>query len=144
IGLEAGTAHYADAWGSLPTGPGLDTAGILQAAADGAIDVLILLGADPVADFPDRALATRALANAGTIVALDLFLTESSSLAVIVLPAAGFAEVPGTTTNLEGRVSRLGQKVTPPGTARPDWMIAAELAFHLGGDLGFESAEAIW
>ena len=38
------------------------------------------------------------------------------------------AETDGTTTNLEGRVSVLNQKVTPPGTARTDWMIAAELA----------------
>ena len=30
----------------------------------------------------------------------------------------------------------LHQKVTPPGTARSDWMIAAELAARLGGDLG--------
>jgi NADH-quinone oxidoreductase subunit G len=35
------------------------------------------------------------------------------------------------------------QKVTPPGTARADWMIAAELAFRLGGDLGLESVEQI-
>ena len=48
------------------------------------------------------------------------------------------------TTNLEGRVSLLAQKVTPPGTARADWMIAAELAVLLGGDLGLESVEAIW
>src|SRR5205814_74071 len=35
------------------------------------------------------------------------------------------------------------QKVNPPGTARADWMIAAELAVHLGEDLGFESVHAI-
>ena len=59
-----------------------------------------------------------------------------------MLPAAGYAETDGTTTNLEGRVSRLSPKVTPPGTARADWIIAAELAFRLGDDLGIESAEA--
>ena len=61
-----------------------------------------------------------------------------------MLPAAGFAEVDGTTTNIEGRVSVLGQKVTPPGTARADWMIAAELALRLGADLGLESVDDIW
>jgi NADH-quinone oxidoreductase subunit G len=144
ISLDEGGDHFASAWGSVPAGTGLDTAGILQAAADGAIDVLVLLGADPLVDFPDADLAIRAVANVGTIIAVDLFLTESSTQAHVVFPAAGFTEVAGTTTNIEGRVSQVSQKVTPPGTARPDWMIAAELAFQLGGDLGLESVEGIW
>jgi predicted molibdopterin-dependent oxidoreductase YjgC len=77
-------------------------------------------------------------------VAVDLFATDSVKHADVVLPAAGFAEKSGTTTNIEGRISRLGQKVTPPGTARPDWMIAVELATRLGDDLGFESLDDIW
>jgi predicted molibdopterin-dependent oxidoreductase YjgC len=84
------------------------------------------------------------LAGAGTVIALDLFLTDTSSQADVVFPAAGFAECDGTTTNLEGRVSTVAQAVTPPGTARSDWMIAAELAFRLGHDLGLESVEDIW
>ncbi len=51
---------------------------------------------------------------------------------------------PGTTTNIEGRVSRLGQKLVPPGQAWPDWMIAAELAVHLGADLGLDSVGDVW
>jgi NADH-quinone oxidoreductase subunit G len=107
------------------------------------LDVLVLLGADPLSDFPDRDLATRALAGARTVIALDRFLTAVQH-ADVVLPVAGFAEVDGTTTNLEGRISTLDQKVTPPGTARSDWMIAAELAHRLGADLGLGPVEAIW
>jgi anaerobic selenocysteine-containing dehydrogenase len=70
--------------------------------------------------------------------------TDSAAHADVVLPAAGFAEKPGTTTNLEGRVSRLHQKVTAPGTARPDWEIAVMLADQLGADLGVQSIEGIW
>ena len=62
----------------------------------------------------------------------------------MVLAAAGYAEKRGTTTNLEGRVSLVAQKVTPPGTARPDWMIAAELAVLLRADLELSSVEEIW
>jgi len=71
-------------------------------------------------------------------------LSDSTRRADVVLPAAAFGEKSGTTTNLEGRVSRLHQKVTAPGTARADWMIAAELAFRLGSDLGLDSVEDIW
>jgi NADH-quinone oxidoreductase subunit G len=131
-------------WPRLPMEPGHDAYGILRGAAEGKIDTLILLGADPVCDFPDRGLAERALAGARTVIACDLFLTESVRQADVVLPAAGYAEVNGTTTNLEGRVTSVTQKVTPPGTARSDWTIAAELARRLGYDLGLESTEQIW
>ena len=58
-----------------------------------------------------------------------------------MLPGAVAHERPGTTTNIEGRVSRLGQKLAAPGLAWPDWMIAAELADALGADLGVSSAD---
>ncbi|MEO9223501.1 MAG: NADH-quinone oxidoreductase subunit NuoG [Acidimicrobiales bacterium] len=146
VSLADGRRWFARSWGgaSLPKERGADTEGILRAAADGRLDTLILLGADPIADFPDRDLAERALAGARTVIAVDLFLTESSRRADIVFPAAGFAAVSGTTTNLEGRVTRLEQKVISPGTTRADWMIAAELAFRLGEDLQLDSAEQIW
>jgi NADH-quinone oxidoreductase subunit G len=137
VALSAGRSFFAESWGgSLPSARGKDTAAMLEAAAAGTITTLVLLGADPLADFPDRDLATRALERAN-VIAVDTFPTASTAGAAVVLPAAGFGEVDGTTTNLEGRVLPLRQKVTPPGTARPDWMIAGELAIRLGGDLGF-------
>jgi anaerobic selenocysteine-containing dehydrogenase len=116
----------------------------LTAAAEGRLQGLVLLGADPLRDFPDADLARRGLEGAGFVLAVDLFITDSVARADVVLPAAGFAEKPGTTTNLEGRVSRLHQKVTAPGTARPDWEIAVMLADQLDADLGVESLEGIW
>jgi NADH-quinone oxidoreductase subunit G len=144
VGLDEAREWYSAAWPGVPAERGMDAAGILGAAAEGRIQCLVLLGADPAADFPDRQLARRAIAGAGFVVAVDTFLTESSRQADVVLPAAAFAERPGTTTNLEGRVTRLGQKVVPAGVAWPDWMIACELASRLGADLGFESVDAAW
>jgi NADH-quinone oxidoreductase subunit G len=144
VALDAGRDWYTRAWGQVPEEPGLDARGILAAAAEGRIHALILLGADPVADFPDTRLAEQALAGVGLIVAVDTFLTDSSRKADVVLPAAMYAERPGTTTNLEGRVSRLAQKMVPPGVAWPDWMIAVELAARLGTDLGPATLEELW
>jgi NADH-quinone oxidoreductase subunit G len=145
VSLDEGRAWFADpsAWGSVPGSRGLDAAGILQAAVDHDVHALVLLGADPLSDFPDRGLARRALDAVAFTVAVDTFANPSVGGADVVLPAAAFAERPGTTTNIEGRVTRLGQKVTAPGTARPDWAIAVELAMRLGTDLGFESIDAI-
>ena len=145
--LRRGNVVGALQLGLRPAAEGaLGTSGILAAAAAGRIELLVLLGADPLADVPDADLARRALAGARRVVSLDTFLTPSSAQADVVLPAAAYAEQDGTTTNLEGRVTRLARKVTPAGTSRPDWMVAAELADRLGlEDLAVElgSCEAI-
>ena len=120
--------------GLRPQRGGSDAVGILNAAAAGSIDVLVLLGADPISDFPDALLARKAIEAARVVVAIDGFLTESSSQADVILPAALFGEKSGTTTNLEGRVTTVAQRVTPAGTSRADWMIASELADVLGHD----------
>jgi NADH-quinone oxidoreductase subunit G len=143
VTLDAGRDWFGERWPGLPRSRGMDAAGILRAAADGKIDTLVLLGADPLADFPDRDLAERGLAGARTVIACDQFLTESVKQADVVLPVAGYAEVEGTTTNLEGRVTTLSRKVTSPGTAQPDWVIAADIAYRLGTDLGLESPAQI-
>ncbi len=136
-------AVFADAWGSVPEAAGLDTAGMLAAAADGELDVLVLLGADPLSDFPDGDAAEAGLAGAGTVIAIDTLPNASVvAHADLVLPAAAATEVDGTFTNLEGRVSLCEQKVTPCGTARSDWMIAAQVAQRLGADLGIDSPAA--
>jgi NADH-quinone oxidoreductase subunit G len=126
-----------------PRPGGLDTRGTLQAAADGKIECLVLVGADPLADFPDSDLARRALFGARRVISVDTHLSATSDRADVVLPAAAFAEKSGTTTNLEGRVTTLGRKVTPAGTSRPDWMIAAAIAQGLGVDLGYRSVDDI-
>jgi len=104
----------------------------------------VLLGADPLGDFPDRRLAERALAGAGFVVAVATAPGAVLDHADVVLPAAEAHERPGTTTNLEGRIFRLGQKLVPPGQAWPDWMIAGELAVHLGQDFGYDSVGTVW
>ena len=96
---------------------------------------LVLLGADPLSDFPDRRLAEQALDGDPVDRRRHVPHCRRSRRPTVVLAAAGYAEKRGTTTNLEGRVSLVAQKVTPPGTARPDWMIAAELAVLLQADL---------
>jgi len=144
VALDEGQEWFSRFWSTVPAETGRDTAGILAAAAEGQIDTLILLGADPLGDFPDKLLAERGVAGARTVIAVDTLPNASTLAADIVLPAAGFTEVDGTHTNIEGRISVVNQKVTAPGTARPDWMIAAELAFRLGADLQLTSVDDIW
>jgi predicted molibdopterin-dependent oxidoreductase YjgC len=115
----------------LAPAEGRDAVAALQAAAAGAVELLVLVGADPLSDCPDADLARRALAGARRIVAVDAFATDSVQRADVVLAAAVAGEKRGSTTNLEGRVSPVAEKVTAAGTARPDWMIAVELGSRL-------------
>ncbi len=143
VTLDAGREWFSSAWGGAPAGHGLDTAGILAAAADGRLSALILLGADPLADFPDRDLARRALAAVPFVVAVDAFPTASTGAAHVFLPVALAGEKRGTTTNFEGRLLRLARKVTPPGTAMEDWRVAVELALRLGTDFDLEAVDEV-
>ena len=129
-------------WGSIPDQPGLDALGIAARAAARGIAVLMLCGADPVRDLvgsDGRAL----LSSAGFVVALDLFLTDSSRRADVVLPALGFAEKKGTATNLEGRVQMVNRLVPGPGQARADWSILDDLATRMGRPIGLGSGKEI-
>ena len=143
VTLDVGRRWFEAAWGAVPSDRGLDTGGILGAAAEGRLQALVLLGADPLSDFPDRDLARRALANVPFILAVDAFPTPSTDVADVFLPVALAGEKRGTTTNLEGRLLRLARKVTPPGTAMEDWRIAVELAVRLGVDFDLEAVDEV-
>ena len=142
--LAAASGWYRRFWGAAPAEPGLDATGILRAAVAGKIKVLILLGADPATDFPDRRLVEAALASVPTIVALDAFRTASSDRAHVLLPTATFGEREGTHVNVEGRATAVTRQVTSPAGVRMDWQVAAELADLLGSGLGLSSPRQIW
>ncbi len=143
VTLDAGREWFEAAWDGLPADAGRDARAILEAAAAGELGVLVLLGADPLADFPDPLLARTALEQVDTLIALGTHADASNQLARIVLPVAGSDERWGSTTNCEGRVTRVAAKIVPPGTAWPAWSVAVELAHALDADLGFDSVEEL-
>jgi NADH-quinone oxidoreductase subunit G len=124
--------------------PGRDARAILEAAAAGEIDTLLLVGADPVADFPDAGLAQRALESKVFTIAVELFPTETVLRADIVFPSAAYAERDGTFTNLERRLQKLERLMTPPGAARDPWKICASLAQAMGHDWKWHDLENVW
>ena len=144
VTLDAGRDWFSAAWGQVPARSGLDCAGMLGAATDGTLAALVLVGADPLGDFPDRGLADQALEQAPFVVAVDGFLSPSAARADVVLPVPLAHERSGTTTNVEGRVTRVAQKLVAPGQSWPDWVVAVELAARLGCDLPYSSVSDLW
>jgi NADH-quinone oxidoreductase subunit G len=130
-------------WGPLPEGLGRNATSILEGLRDGELRALVMLGTDPVRDHPEPALARAGLEAADFLVAMDMFLTDSSSLADVVLPVEGFGEVEGTVTNIEGRVQKVNRLVPGPGQTRSAWSLLDDLAQRMEGNLGATSAAAI-
>jgi NADH-quinone oxidoreductase subunit G len=140
---ESGRAALEAAWGPLPIGTGRDAAGILRGLAAGDLKALVLLGADPIRDFPDPAVARAGLEAAEFVVALDLFHNDSNAHADVILPVEGFTESEGTVTNLEGRVQKVNRLVPGPGQARASWSVLDDVARRMGGELAAPSAAAL-
>ena len=134
--LEEGSEELQNNWPKRPTHKGFNTKETLEAAVNGQIDVLVLLASDPLRDFLDSQLVKEAFERIETVIAVDIFATDSVLQADIVLPAATTTEIDGSFTNLEGRISPIRKSVTPPGTARPDWMIALDLVQYLAPSAG--------
>jgi len=121
-------AKFAKAWGTevdLETGITKVTA--LERCGDG-IHGMMITGENTVVTDPDREHCEHALRSLDHLVVVDIFLTETAEFADVVLPASAWAETDGVYTNTERRVQRVRAAVPPPGQARPEWWILAQIA----------------
>jgi len=122
---------------------GRDAIDIVRAAAAHELDVLYLVGVDPLRDVPDAALARRALQNVETVVVQSLELGDLEPFASVFLPAASLLERDGHVSDWEGRSQRVRPLRSPAGISRPDWEIFAGVAAAAGADLGFETLDEL-
>jgi len=121
------------AWrGDLSPTPGLTLTEMLDAACDGKIKAMYVMGENPILSDADANHTEKALKNLEFLVVQDLFLNETARLADVVLPAASFAEKDGTFTNTERRIQRVRQAIKPVGNSKPDWWIICQLANKMG------------
>ncbi|MGR3756235.1 MAG: formate dehydrogenase subunit alpha, partial [Tranquillimonas sp.] len=137
---------FARAWGGaeLSAQPGLTVTEILDAVHAGAIRGMYVLGENPAMSDPDVDHARAALARLEHLVVQDIFLTETANYADVILPAAAFAEKTGTVTNTNRQVQMGRPAVPPPGDAREDWWITAELARRLGLDWAYDHPRQVF
>jgi assimilatory nitrate reductase catalytic subunit len=135
--------YIASVWGvteeSIPQ-KGLSAVPLVEAIHDGKIKGLISICFNPAVSLPDGNYVREALDKLEFYVNIDFFLSETARYADIVLAGSLMEEDEGTTTNVEGRVIRHRQAVTPPEGARQDWAIINEIASRLGYADKFNSA----
>ncbi|MBI5136739.1 MAG: formate dehydrogenase subunit alpha [Nitrospirae bacterium] len=126
-------ARFATAWGvELPTAPGLTVVEMMRAAADGGLRALHVMGENPALSDPDLDHVKAGLARLDTLVVQDIFFTETCAHAHVILPAASVLERDGSVTNTERRIQQSVPVLPPPGQARADGDILAELMRRAG------------
>jgi formate dehydrogenase alpha subunit len=132
IGNEENRRKVANIWGvpfeSLSSKPGLTTVEIAKAAYDGKIKALYIMGENPMVTDPNLNHTKNAFEKLDFVVVQDIFHTETTPYADVILPAASFAEKNGTFVNSDRRVLRVRKVVETPGSARQDWQIIQEIA----------------
>jgi formate dehydrogenase major subunit/formate dehydrogenase alpha subunit len=117
------------AWGApLSERVGMTITEMIPDAKNGKIKALYILGEDPVTSDPDSNHIRACLEACDFIVLQEIFPSETSRYADVLLPGVSFAEKSGTFTNTERRVQMCRQAIAPVGEARPDWQITSELA----------------
>ncbi len=137
---------FEEKWGTkLSTKPGLKIPEMLDAAYEGKVKAMYVMGEDPVLTDPDANHVKKSLENLDLLIVQDLFITGTGKLADVILPSSCFIEKNGTFTNTERRVQRVRKAVEVPGDAKVDWQILCDVAKKLGATgFDFNSAEEIF
>ncbi len=108
------------------------------------VRALYILAEDPIMSDPDTNHIRHCLKQADFIVLQEIFPTETSPYADVLLPGVTFAEKTGTFTNTERRVQLVRQALEPIGEARQDWEIITEIASRMLNDGKRTVNEAAW
>lgn len=125
-------SKFEQAWSTeLPERTGKTALEMLTAAEEGDLLGLIVVGENPMMSYPDQGRVRKALESLDFLAVIDIFPTETTELADVVMPAASFAEKDGTFTSTERRIQRICQAVEPPGEARAEWKVICDLMRRL-------------
>ncbi|MBO93603.1 MAG: formate dehydrogenase subunit alpha [Opitutales bacterium] len=120
-------------WGiQAPTQPGLTYPQMLESVREGKVRSMYMVGSDIAHTDPNNKQVETDLAHLELLIVQDIFMCESAKRAHVILPAATFLESNGTYTNGERRIQRIRKALDPPGQAKEDWIIVAELAEAMG------------
>jgi NADH-quinone oxidoreductase subunit G len=126
----AGSNAFGKEWGGLPAAPGIDLPAMLESARTGKLKALYVVGANPVGRL---GLSAAALSGAFVVVQ-DMFLTETASIADVVLPAANAYEKSGTFTNTAGDLQLVKKAGEITGT-KSDFEMIVRIADAMGFDV---------
>lgn len=125
---EEARKKFEKAWDTtLDQNVGLTLPLMLNGAYNKTIKAMYIMGENPVVSDPDTNHVKEAFSKLDFLVVQDIFHTETTAYADVILPASTFAEKDGTFTNTERRIQRVRKAVDPIGDSKPDGLIIQEL-----------------
>ncbi|MBL8518541.1 MAG: formate dehydrogenase subunit alpha [Betaproteobacteria bacterium] len=143
VDVPENQARFEKLWNTkLDDKPGLTVVEIMDAACDGKIKGMYIMGENPAMSDPNAHHAREGLANLDMLVVQDIFLTETAYLADVILPASAWPEKMGTVTNTDRMVQMGRRALDPPGDARQDLWIIQQLAQRLGLNWDYAGPES--
>lgn len=130
----ANIQRFTDFYGvdKMPTKTGYTIPEMYDNALEGKLKALWLTGEDVVQSDPNSKKVMEALDALDLLVVQEIFETETTKHAHVVLPAASFLEKDGTFTNGERRIQKVQKVVDPIGDSKPDGQIYVEMMNRLG------------
>lgn len=129
----------------VPAEPGLHLTLMFEAMARGELRAVYCIGENPADSEADVGHTRKVLGDLDLLIVQDIFLTRTAELADVVFPASvAWAESDGTVTSSERRVQRVRAAVPPPGEARHDIDILADVANAMGARWGRPTAHDLW
>jgi NADH-quinone oxidoreductase subunit G len=126
----ADSGRFHDEWGGVPKTPGLTLPEMVEKAQSGKLKAFYVVGANPVGRFGIDPFAF----SQSFVVVQDMFLTETASLADVVLPAANAYEKSGTFTNTCGDL-QLVKKAGEVSGSKSDFEMIVRIADAMGADV---------
>ncbi len=143
---EAAREKFKKAWNvnSLPDKPGMMMPTMMDNLITGKVKALYIFGENLANTEPDIHHIEHCLQSAEFLVCQDIFPTETTKFAHVILPSAAWSENEGTFTSSERRVNRVRKASEPPGEAKPNWWIFKEIARRMGHEWKSNSAQEIW
>lgn len=126
--------------------PGLTVTEMVDEFGSGGIRGLYILGENPVLTDPDSNHVRACLETSEFLVLQEIFPSETSRYADVLLPGVTFAERTGTFTNTERRVQLFHEAISANGNARPDWQVISDVAGRVLSRLELEPSgpQAAW
>ncbi len=147
VASEDNKAKFKNAWKTsfdLSTKPGLTIVESLNAAIEGSVKALYVMGENPVLSDPNQHHVIEALEKLDFVVVQDIVLTETAMYADVVLPSCAFLEKEGTVSNTERRVQLMHKVLEPVGEAKDDWWIIMQIANRMGASWNYSNPKEIF
>jgi formate dehydrogenase major subunit len=137
---------FESAWNveKLPEKPGMMIPTMIDGLLDGKVKAFYVFGENLANTEPDIRHVEHCLESAEFLVCQDIFPTETTRFAHVVLPAAAWSENDGTFSSSERRVNMVRGVSVAPGQAKPNWWIFKEIAKRMGHVWTSKSAREIW